>query len=116
MSVLDPDTLSQIRALEEPGQTSLLAELMEAFRNSSYGDLTRLKSALKRDDHQTVLDAAHRIRGAAAALGADRVRSIAQTLEQCGRQQSLDGAAEHLAALETACAQALVALAHEVGS
>jgi HPt (histidine-containing phosphotransfer) domain-containing protein len=116
LRVLDPEALSQTRALEEPGQTSLLAELVDAFRDSSHSDLTRLKRALVVGDHETVLNAAHRLRGAAAALGADRVRSIAQTLELCGREHSLVGAEAHLIALESAREQVLLALSHEVGS
>ena len=92
MRVLDPDALNQLRALDEPGQTSLLAEIVDTFKASSASDLERLRAALEVGDHETVLNAAHRIRGAASALGADQVRSIAQTLEQRARQQSLVGA------------------------
>lgn len=115
MRVLDPDALNQIRALDEPGQACLLAEIVDTFRASSECDVSRLRGALEVGDHATVLDAAHRIRGAAAALGADHVRSIAEALELRGRQQMLAGAQELLAELETAREQALVALIQEVG-
>jgi HPt (histidine-containing phosphotransfer) domain-containing protein len=116
LRVLDPDAVNQIRALQEPGQANLLAEVVETFRASSDGDLQRLRRALEIGDHETVLNAAHRIRGAAAALGADRMRSAAEVLELRGRQQSLAGAEELLAALETAREQTLAALTQEVGS
>jgi HPt (histidine-containing phosphotransfer) domain-containing protein len=112
--VLDPDALRDLRALEEPGQASLLAEIVDIFRASSECDLTRLKRAVEAADHATVLNAAHRIRGAAAALGADQVRSIAEALELRGREQSLADANELLVDLETARERALGALTEEL--
>jgi HPt (histidine-containing phosphotransfer) domain-containing protein len=114
MNVLNPDALSQLRALEAPGQTGLLAEIVDTFRVSSDGDVARLRQALEIGDHAIVLNAAHRIRGAAAALGADQVRDLAQALELRGREHSLAGAKELLADLETAREQALAELTQAV--
>jgi PAS domain S-box-containing protein len=111
--VLDPKVLAQILALEEPGEPSLLVELIDAFRNSSAGYLVKLTGALQTGDHETVLDVAHTLKGAAAALGAERVRAIAWALEMRGRQHSLAGAEGQLAILEIARDQALAALSEE---
>jgi HPt (histidine-containing phosphotransfer) domain-containing protein len=114
LRVLNPDALREIRELEEPGETSFLAETVDSFRASSASDLARLTRALDARDHETVLLVAHRIKGVAATMGADRMAAIAQALELCGRQRSLAGGAEQLEALKAARWQALAALGQEV--
>jgi two-component system, sensor histidine kinase and response regulator len=112
--VLDPKALAQILELEEPGEASLLVEMVDIFRAACDKHLTRLRVALEIGDHATVRDAAHALRGAAASLGAERVRSIARVMEMSGRNQALIGAWEQLAALEDECDEALAALSQEV--
>jgi len=108
--VLDPKALSEILALDEPDQPSLLGQMVDAFRASCPGYVARMREAIATGDHETVLNVAHALKGAAASMGAERVRSIAVDLEQRGRQASLAGAGEQLAALEIALEQALAAL------
>lgn len=113
--VLDPKALAEILALEVPGQPSLLTEMMDAFHAASDAYLVRLRSALRSGDAASVLDAAHALKGAAASLGAERVRASALELEIAAREPSLVGAEERLAVLEIACEQALAALSEEAG-
>jgi HPt (histidine-containing phosphotransfer) domain-containing protein len=105
--VLDLKALEQIRALEQPGEPSLLAEMVETFRGSSLGYLARLDQALAAGDAEATADAAHALKGAAAALGAQQVRAVAAELESGGRKRYLAGAEHHLARLKAARAQAL---------
>jgi HPt (histidine-containing phosphotransfer) domain-containing protein len=112
--VLNLDALREIQALEEPGETSFLTETVETFRASSASDLDLLTQALEAGQHEAVLLVAHRLKGVAATMGAERMRSVAHSLELGGHQRSLAGAMEQLRELESARAQALAASMHEV--
>src|ERR1700724_1206089 len=86
---LDHEVIAQLLALEEPGEPSLLTELIEAFRGSAPGHLARLKAAHAAGDDTAFEDAAHALKGGAATLGATRLRSAAYDLELCGREHNL---------------------------
>ncbi|MDQ3811788.1 MAG: response regulator, partial [Chloroflexota bacterium] len=108
--VLDPRALAQIEALEEPGEPSLLAQMFHTFRDSSVEHVSRLRQAVAAANAEAATDAAHALKGAAAAIGAQRVRALALEIELRGRQRSLQGAVEQITALETARDEALGAL------
>jgi two-component system, sensor histidine kinase and response regulator len=112
-SVLDADILAQLQAFEEPGEASLLTELLVAFRGSAPGHVARLKSALAAGDASAFEDAAHVLKGSAATLGAARLRIAAYDLELRGRDHNLEHADVHLTALEAAFTEALEALSQE---
>jgi two-component system sensor histidine kinase/response regulator len=112
-SVLDVDVLAQLHALEEPGEASLLTELVETFRGSAPGHIALIKTALAAGDAMAFSDAAHALKGSAATLGAARLRTAAYELERRGRDRNLVNAESQLAALEATCAEALDALAAE---
>jgi len=111
--VLDADVLAQLQALEEPGEASVLAELVEAFRSSAPGHIARLNTALAAGDAIAFEDAAHVLKGGAATLGAARVRIAAYDLELRGRDHNLVHAKGPLLALESACEEAFAALSRE---
>jgi two-component system sensor histidine kinase/response regulator len=111
--VLDPAVVAQLRALEEPGEPSLLTELIEAFRGSVPGHLARMKAALAAGDATALGDAAHALKGAAATLGAERLRSAAYNLELRGRDRNLVDLEALLSGLESTCTEAIEALTQE---
>jgi HPt (histidine-containing phosphotransfer) domain-containing protein len=111
--VLDVEVLAELRTLEEPGEASLLTELVEAFRGSAPGHVARLKSALAGGDAAAFGDAAHALKGGAATLGATRLRNVAYDLEQRGRDGNLVDVDAAVSALETAFHAALAALSRE---
>jgi DNA-binding FadR family transcriptional regulator len=94
--------------------TDVRTETVETFRASSASDLDLLTQALEAGQHEAVLLVAHRLKGVAATMGAERMRSVAHSLELGGHQRSLAGAMEQLRELESARAQALAASMHEV--
>jgi HPt (histidine-containing phosphotransfer) domain-containing protein len=113
-SVLDTVTLASIRELEEPGEPSLLAEMVNTFRTWSEGHLKGLRDALAVGDIEAVADGAHALKGSAAALGAVQVRKVAFEIERSARQRSHVGNAS-LEALEAARIEALAALDEILG-
>ncbi|MGI6655497.1 MAG: Hpt domain-containing protein [Desulfobulbus sp.] len=93
-------------ALEQTGgDQELLDELLELFRDSSAADLAQLRQAVAADDAAGVVRAAHAIKGAAASLGLESVRDLAQAMESDGRQGSVAVARTHLEHLAELLAQ-----------
>lgn len=88
-------------ALEQAGDDEeLLAELLDLLRSSGQDDLERIKAAMTGGDPMAMGDAAHSIKGAAASLGVETLRSLAHDLEKAGRNGDLVGAARLLPDLE----------------
>jgi two-component system sensor histidine kinase/response regulator len=111
--VLDSVVLAQLHAFEEPGEVSLLTELIEAFRGSAPRHMASLKAALGAGDATAFADAAHVLKGSAATLGAARVRLAAHDLEVRGLDHDLLEAEVQVVALEAACTEAIEALKRE---
>src|SRR5438132_1139531 len=107
----------EVLALGEPGEPSLLEQMIDAFRPSSAAYLARMRAAFEVGDHQTVLNVAHALKGAAASLGAERVRAIASELDLALRNGQMDRVEveERLLALEGALEQALAGLVEVAG-
>jgi HPt (histidine-containing phosphotransfer) domain-containing protein len=78
-------------ANEQAGEDQeLLAELLGLLLESSNSDLQKIKSGLAAGDAQTVSEAAHSIKGAAASLGVEGLRAAAHTIEKLGKENRLD--------------------------
>ena len=70
----------------------LLQELLGLFHESSADDLARIKEGALQGNAVGMGDASHSIKGAAASLGIESIRSVAAALEKAGRSGDLDGA------------------------
>ncbi|MCA1644693.1 MAG: Hpt domain-containing protein [Chloroflexi bacterium] len=113
-SVLNVEALDQIRALDEPGRPSLLAEMVLTFRTSMSTYVARLKAAATDGNSEAMAEAAHALKGAAACIGAEHVSAVAFELERGGHQNSLAGCEQRITALEVAGEHALAALSQEL--
>jgi HPt (histidine-containing phosphotransfer) domain-containing protein len=78
----------------------LLQELLGLFHESSADDLARIKEGALQGNAVGMGDASHSIKGAAASLGIESIRSVAAALEKAGRSGDLDGAMRVLPDLE----------------
>ncbi len=88
-------------ALEQTGgDEDLLVELLGLFRDSSAGDLEKLRQAVAAGDSDGVVRAAHSIKGAAASLGFETVRQLSYEMESEGRSGSVARAQAELPRLE----------------
>ena len=70
-----------------------------------------LKGYLAADDDQGAERQAHSIKGAAANIGAERLRALAMKMERAGKAGDLNRIREQIAALEFECRSLLEALA-----
>jgi len=108
--VLDADTLQQLIDLDD-GSLGLLQEMYEIFRDDTPSRLEALEAAVKAENREEMGDVAHAIKGAAATIGAPRVRALALALETAGRKGALEAEPARLVAgLRDEFQQALRAL------
>lgn len=104
--------LNEDLALEQVGDDeSLLNELIELFLSTWPESRDRLYSSLVPLDLATVARTAHRIKGGASTIAAERVRSIANTLEVWPEPAEPEGIRKSVEALEEAVAEVALALA-----
>ena len=68
------------------GDAAFSAELVAVFLDDSPEQVRRLAEAVARTDAREVTSAAHRLKGAAANLGADRLAELCRELEAIGRE------------------------------
>ncbi|MBW2393511.1 MAG: response regulator [Deltaproteobacteria bacterium] len=107
MGCIDTEVISRLRELERSHRAGLMAKLVETFRVSS-GKLHRqIEAGLTEGDTGATADAAHALKGSSAQIGAGRVSDIARSLEEAGRNGSLELAPELADQLGAALEEAL---------
>ena len=75
-------------------------QILDLFVRSTEGDLANLAAALTSRNSSRVANSAHRLKGAAGAIGAELLRREAARLEVLGLSGELAGAAECFARLQ----------------
>jgi HPt (histidine-containing phosphotransfer) domain-containing protein len=81
-----------------------LAEIILArFLETVPGQIASLRSLLEAGDAEGATRQVHSLKGAAANVGGERVRRVAQAMEQAARAGDLPATAGQLAELETEC-------------
>jgi len=101
--VAEPETAAfdQVGALDRlEGDTELLSELAEMFRNESARMLRDIRTSFDAGDTTALRRASHMLKGSASSIGGDTVAAAAKGLELMARDQQLDGAAVQLVLLE----------------
>lgn len=89
-------------ALEQASDDEdLLQELVNLFHDSSASDLAKIREGAAQGNAGAMGDASHSIKGAAASLGIESIRSVASELEKAGRSGDLAGAKKLLPDLES---------------
>ena len=74
--------VDELRALQDPGESDLVAELLEMFRGNVAPLLVRLREHAAHGDLAEAHQIAHRIKGSALNLGAERLSQAAAELER----------------------------------
>lgn len=92
------------------GDPVFLERLVNTFRDDCKTYLRDIRTAIERGDASTLTDEAHGIKGAAAHLRAESVRTAAGRLEELGRSEELDQAPDAFRRLEDAVDRLLPAL------
>ena len=111
---LDARALAQIRALQRPGQPSVLGKIIGLYLDGAPALLQRLRAAVAAGDGEALRQAAHSFKSGSANLGATALAAVCKELEQCGRERRLDEATALLPALDRHSARVREALAVEM--
>jgi two-component system sensor histidine kinase EvgS len=104
--VIDPEVMWQALG-DDPGA---IAEVVAVYRESLPADLAPLAAALERGELPEVAELAHRIKGAAANLGAERMCRLAAAVETAARARDLAATRNQAAQLDAELARLLEAL------
>ena len=81
---------------ETAGDEALLEELLSLFREAAAEDLDRMRQAVTVGDSATAMAAAHSLKGAAASLGLESIRRLAEAVEQAGPSGDIASARQTL--------------------
>ena len=81
------------------GRTDLMKRILGKFRGTFVKDYDLLEAAVEQANAADVALLSHRLKGAAANIGAPAIRDVAVTIEDKARQQSLEGCRELLRVL-----------------
>ena len=84
---------------ETAGDKALLEELLTLFQQAAAEDLDRMRQAVAAGDSATALAAAHSLKGAAASLGIESIRRLAEAVEQAGQASAIAAARQALPTL-----------------
>ncbi|WP_035056874.1 Hpt domain-containing protein [Andreprevotia chitinilytica] len=91
--------------LQETLGMDLRKELLDAYFATQDECLLKLDLALPDQSAQAVIEAAHKLKGAAAQLGAFAMADHCKCMEQGARSGRLDQAAEHLQPIRALASQ-----------
>ncbi|MGZ4449511.1 MAG: PAS domain S-box protein [Nocardioides sp.] len=115
-SVLDQERVDSLRRLGPDDGVGLLRAVVPAFLASSADDLEAVRSSALAQDPVAVREHAHRLKGAAANLGAVHVVEACQEVERLARETGRVPDEQALARLDEALAAAGAELRAIVGS
>ena len=82
--------------VETAGDEALLEELLSLFRAAAAEDLEQMRQAVTAGDVAATMAAAHSLKGAAASLGLESIRRLAEAVEQAGPSGDIATARETL--------------------
>lgn len=111
---LDERALAQIRALQRPGQPSVLGKIIGLYLDSAPALLQRLRDAVAAGDGEALRQAAHSFKSSSANLGATQLAGLCKELEHRGREQRLEGTVALLAEVDRHSARVREALTVEI--
>jgi HPt (histidine-containing phosphotransfer) domain-containing protein len=112
--VLDASVMAGIRALNDPGEPDVYAQVAHLFLSDVPTQLMALAAAVEAGSMAPVAEIAHRLRGGALEMGALRMSPLCAEIERAARAGSLEHAAAQTARLECAFAVTRAALEHAI--
>lgn len=87
--LVSPESIARIEALDRPGETAVLVEILDLFLDSARDRLPRLVAALECGDLEAALLEAHGLKGSAGTVGAQSLAAACSHLEQEARRGAL---------------------------
>ena len=113
--VLDQATVDALRRLGGDGP-SVLEELAGVFLDGAPADIAQLRGGIRDADLSAVAQAAHRLKGSAAAVGATQLGALAEEIEAAAMENRAEAVAAAAAGIERAFADVQAALRSTTGA
>ena len=111
MSVLDPETVDQLRALAQATDSDLLDRLQASFARDTPPRLVALRAAVVAGDAGAVAFGLHTLTGSAANLGAIEIVATCRQIESASQTAGGPGIEQLLDQLDRNAAEAGAELA-----
>jgi PAS domain S-box-containing protein len=99
-TVVDPETLSRLKALEADGLPGFVAGLARDFDEGFAERFGEMEAAVRDGDPAALRTAAHNLKGSSGILGARGMADLCRRLESLGEEGGLAAASGWLARLE----------------
>jgi HPt (histidine-containing phosphotransfer) domain-containing protein len=96
----DPKTIAALRAMNRPGSPDVVEELLVIYRHALPDQVKGIRQAARASDFGNLVQAAHKLRGSSANMGAKAMASACGRIEALAKKQSMDGVAELVAEIE----------------
>jgi two-component system, sensor histidine kinase and response regulator len=111
---LDQSVVMNLRELQEEGEPDILAELGELFLEDVTPQLEALRGAIERGDASSVERVTHTLKGSSSNMGATRMATLCEELEDVGRSMDLSRAPVLIERLEAEFRRVREALEAEI--
>ncbi len=112
--LLNHKELDNIRALQTEGEPDLLTRIITLYLEDTPEQLDKLYQAIRSNNAVEVLSIAHSLKSSCANLGALHLSTLFKEIENKGRANSLQGAAELFARAESEYQQIIIPLRAEM--
>lgn len=113
-SLLDPQTLANLRALQRPGGGDVFSQIVHLYLDKAPQLLDLLREAVTHNDAPAVFRLAHSLKSSSGNVGAVTLVELCQELEVMGRTQNTAEAPMTFVAIEAEYAMVQEALAAEL--
>ena len=110
--VIDRARWDELADLGDEEDPEWVTSILRRFEEDTESRLVKLVVAAETGDAASLGQIAHALKGSCWNIGATRMASIAQQLQEMGQRGGTDGATEIVNALETAFASVREAIAH----
>lgn len=85
--------LSNLKTITD-GNAAMLQSFLAEFTRTTELDLNELKQAIEHRDNKSIARLSHRIKGAAAIVGASELAELSSQLERSGKQNQMPQSAQ----------------------
>ena len=114
-SVIDPQAIENLRALNPGDNDEFLREIAGIFLEDTPQRIAELDQSLASGDTARFTRAAHSIKGSSSNLGANGVRAVAEKLEHQSKVEGLGAVGPLIAELKSEFARAQAELSKLIG-
>jgi HPt (histidine-containing phosphotransfer) domain-containing protein len=111
---IDPESIEQLRFLEDEDQPNVVAELVLLFVEHTPPKIAAIKDGVAQGDAGAVKRAAHSLKGSSANVGAFGMQQVCEKIEHAAANGDLAPARELLPLLESEVSVVVEALQAEL--